>query len=107
MAPEEGWELLQMMVIWGKDRNANRRVSEIEDDLDALLNQRLTIADERKLQNRYAASGETVDFPLLSRSPSDKRPTRAIFAHFGGSSEGHQWLPLHLVGEGFLGASSP
>jgi transposase len=30
-----------------------RRVSEIENDLDALLNQRLTIPDERKLQNRY------------------------------------------------------
>jgi hypothetical protein len=30
-----------------------RRVSEIENDLDALLNQRLTIPGERKLQKRY------------------------------------------------------
>jgi transposase len=30
-----------------------RRVSEIENDLDALLDQRLTIPGERKLQNRY------------------------------------------------------
>jgi transposase len=30
-----------------------RRVSEIENDLDALLDQRLTGPDERKLQNRY------------------------------------------------------
>lgn len=30
-----------------------RRVSEIENDLDALLNQRLTGPDERRLQNRY------------------------------------------------------
>lgn len=30
-----------------------RRVSEIENDLDALLNQRLTGTDERRLQNRY------------------------------------------------------
>ncbi|HEX5084648.1 MAG TPA: IS66 family transposase [Blastocatellia bacterium] len=30
-----------------------RRVSEIENDLDALLNQRLTLPGERKLQNRY------------------------------------------------------
>jgi len=30
-----------------------RRVSEIENDLDALLNQRLGHSDERKLQNRY------------------------------------------------------
>jgi transposase len=30
-----------------------RRVSEIENDLDALLDQRLTGSGERKLQNRY------------------------------------------------------
>jgi transposase len=72
-----------------------RRVSEIENDLDALLDQRLTIPGERKLQNRYLLHREKLlTFLYYPGSPSDKQPKRAGFTNLGDSSESYQRLPL-------------
>src|SRR5262249_16693714 len=51
-----------------------RRVSEIENDLDALLKRQLAGHEERKLQNRYLLHREKLlQVPLLSARPPDKQ----------------------------------
>src|SRR5262249_28808784 len=67
-----------------------RRVSEIENDLDALLKRQLAGHEERKLQNRYLLHREKLlQVPLLSGRPPDKQSKRASFTDLGNSSESY------------------